>query len=173
MMAGHRALAAATLFGLAAVVLTLRVIGRPAVLDSPDHPSTVIVPTAPNVSALSPSDGSATPISKPPLMLLPDRFGATCGSGISLPSEPGWPTRAGRGTPQTSCAFAASVLQAYQKVHPSLGDAKRTLTAKSVMPCPPNGEQCDGPPVVLNCAVDAANKWVTCSDDGGKQVLLF
>jgi hypothetical protein len=34
-------------------------------------------------------------------------------------------------------------------------------------------EQCDGPPVALNCAVDETNKWVTCSDRSGMRVLLF
>jgi hypothetical protein len=162
-MASSRTLSAATLFGLAAVVLSLRVVGGPTVLGSPDHPATAVVPAAPNVAAPSSSDGSAITLSKPPLALLPDRFGATCGSGITLSGQPGWPTRAGRGTPQTSCAFAANVLKAYKAGHPSPDDAERTLTATSVMPCPDYGEQCDGPPVVLNCAVDEANKWVTCS----------
>jgi serine/threonine-protein kinase len=100
-------------------------------------------------------------------------FGATCGSGINLPGKQGWPTRAGRGTPETACAFAVNVLEAYRDSHPSPGSATRTVTADSVVQCPDYGEQCDGPPVVVNCAIDDNNTWVTCSDRGEAQVLLF
>jgi len=105
--------------------------------------------------------------------LLPDRFGATCGSGITLPGRQGWPTRAGRGTPETSCAFANNVLQAYLSTHPSPDNAARTVTAASVVPCPDYGEQCEGPHVVLTCAIAENHDWVTCSDGRGALVLLF
>jgi serine/threonine protein kinase, bacterial len=174
MTASTRTLVAASrLFGLAVVVLTVRVIGGPIVSDSPDDSSKATVTAAPSGVAQGPSDASATGISKPPLVLVPDRFGATCGSGINLPGQPRWPTRAGRGTPQTSCAFAANVLKAYKKDHPSTDDTARMLTATSVIVCADFREQREGPPVMLICAVDETNKWVTCSDGSGTRVLLF
>ncbi|HYR17413.1 MAG TPA: hypothetical protein VEQ67_24855 [Mycobacterium sp.] len=47
------------------------------------------------------------------------------------------------------------------------------MTADSVVACPDYGEQCVGPPVVLNCAIDDNGTSVTCSDGGVAQVLLF
>ena len=168
------ALAAATLFGFAAVVLSLKLIGGPATSGPrPARSSTVTAPTTPSTVARAPAENSPTGVSKPPLVLQPDRFGATCGSGVTLPGHNGWPSRAGRGTPETSCAFAVNVLEAYRDSHPSPDNASRAVTAASVVPCPDYGEQCDGPPVVLNCVIDENDKWVTCSGDGGAQVLLF
>jgi hypothetical protein len=74
---------------------------------------------------------------------------------------------------QRACAFAVNVLKAYRDSHPSPGSATRTVTADSVVACPDYGEQCVGPPVVLNCAIDDNGTWVTCSDGGVAQVLLF
>jgi serine/threonine-protein kinase len=169
----HRALlAAATLFGFAAIVLSLKLIGGPATSGPQSvHSSTVTPPTTP--IPVFPVESPPAGVFKPPLVLLPDMFGATCGSGINLPGKQGWPTRAGRGTPETACAFAVNVLEAYRDSHPSPGSATRTVTADSVVQCPDYGEQCDGPPVVVNCAIDDNNTWVTCSDRGEAQVLLF
>jgi serine/threonine-protein kinase len=167
-------LAALTLFALAAVVLSLKVIGGPTELSlRPARSSTVTMPTTPSSFARPPVQSPSTGVSKPSLVLLPDRFGATCGSGITLPGQQGWPTRAGRGTPETSCAFVDNVLQAYRNSNPSPDNAARTVTAASVVPCPDFGEQCDGPPVALNCAIDEKGEWVTCSDGSGAKVLLF
>jgi serine/threonine-protein kinase len=169
----HRALlAAATLFGFAVIVLSLKLIGGPTTSGPQSvHTSTVTPPATP--ITVSPAESPPAAVSKPPLVLLPDKFGATCGSGITLPGQHGWPTRAGRGTPETACAFAANVLEAYRDSHPSPGSATRTVTADSVVACPDYGEQCVGPPVVVNCAIDDNGTWVTCSDGGVAQVLLF
>jgi serine/threonine-protein kinase len=165
-------LAAATLFGLAVIVLSLKVIGGQGTPGPQSvRSSTVTATTAP--SPMSPAEGPPAGLSKPRLALLPDRFGATCGSGLTLPGQQGWPTRAGRGTPETPCAFAVNVLVAYRSSHPSPDDATRTVTAVSVVPCPDYGEQCDGAPVLINCAIDEDDKWVTCSGEGRAQVLLF
>jgi hypothetical protein len=167
-------LAAVTLLGFAAVVLSLKVIGGPtASSPQPARSSTVTMPAAPSSIARPPALSLPTGVSKPSLVLLPDRFGATCGSGITFPGQQGWPTGAGRGTPETSCAFAANVLQAYRNSYPSSDNAARTVTAATVVPCPDFGEQCGGPPVVLNCAIDEKGLWVTCSDGSGAKVLLF
>jgi hypothetical protein len=101
----------------------------------------VTMPTAPSSIARPPALSLPTGVSKPSLVLLPDRFGATCGSGITFPGQQGWPTGAGRGTPETSCAFAANVLQAYRNSYPSSDNAARTVTAASVVPCPDFGER--------------------------------
>jgi serine/threonine-protein kinase len=167
-------LTAVTLLGCAAVVLSLKVIGGPTALSrQPDRSSTVTMPTTPSSIARPPVESSPTGVSEPSLVQLPDRFGATCGSGITFPGQDGWPTRAGRGTPETSCVFAVNVLQAYRSSDPSSDNAARTATAASVVPCPDFGEQCGGPPIVLNCAIDEKDRWVTCSDGSGAKVLLF
>jgi hypothetical protein len=128
-------LTAVTLLGCAAVVLSLRVIGVPTALSrQPDRSSTVTMPTTPSPIARPPVESSPTGVSEPSLVQLPDRFGATCGSGITIRGQHGWPTRAGRGRPETSCAFADHVLQAYRSSDPSSDNVARPVTAASVVP---------------------------------------
>jgi hypothetical protein len=106
-------LAAATLFGFAAVVLSLKLIGGPATSGPQSVRSSTVTPPTTRITVF-PAESPPAGVSKPPLVLLPDKFGATCGTGITLPARQGWPTRAGRGTPETACAFSVNVLEAYR-----------------------------------------------------------
>jgi serine/threonine-protein kinase len=108
---------------------------------------------------------------KPPLVASPDRYAATCGNGIALPARQGVPTRGGRGTPETSCAFAFNVLKAYRDGVP--GDPERTISVASVVPRPGTGAQCVGEPVTVTCVIHDAEAWITCTDGGASRVFLF
>jgi hypothetical protein len=150
-------------------VLCLKLIGAPG----GHRAASSITPSGPSVFSGSPSVyGSQPATAKPPFVLPPDEYGATCGSGIAAP-ERGWPTRGGRGTPPTACAFAFNVLKGYQGPHPSPGDTAPTITVESVVPCPDTGSQCVGLGVEVNCANHGDEAWITCTDGGSDGVYLF
>lgn len=162
--------AAAALFGIAAMVLSLKLIGGPG----GHHAAVTVTPSSsPVVSGLPSLYDPPPAAAKPPLVLLPDRYGATCGNGIALPAQPGWPTRAGRGTPQTSCAFAFNVLKVYRDSYPLPGNGARTITVESDGPCPDTGSQCLGESVAVSCVIHGDETWITCTDGGASRVYLF
>jgi serine/threonine-protein kinase len=164
-----RAMAAAALFGIAAMVLSLKLIGGPGA----HHATSTVTPTSSPVVSNLPSVYEAPPAAvKPPLVLDADRYGATCGNGIALQAQQGWPTRGGRGTPETSCAFAFNVLMAYRDSYPHPGSAARMIV-ESVVPCPDTGSQCTGQGVAVSCVVNRDGAWITCIDGGASRVYLF
>jgi hypothetical protein len=166
-----RALAAtAAPFGIAAIMLSLKVFGG---LGGHHAVSTVTPTSSPAVSDVPSAYGPPPVAGKPPLVLAADRYGATCGNGIALPAQQGWPTRGGRGTPETPCAFVFNVLKAYRDSYPLPGNAARTIAVESVVPCPETGSQCMGTGVAVSCDIAGDEAWITCTDGGASRVYLF
>jgi serine/threonine-protein kinase len=152
---------------IAVVVLLFNVI-RNATFTPGSKPATT--PTRGALATGAPTMTTAP--ARPPLVVPPDIYGATCGSGVALP-EHGWPTRAGRGTPETSCAFAFNVLTAYKNSYPLPGNAARTVYADGIVPCDATGAQCTGEKVVVQCAFYGSDAWITCTDGQNARVYLF
>jgi serine/threonine-protein kinase len=159
----------ATLLVLAAGVLILKTIGQPIV----DPPKSSGVAPFPSASSAPSADKPPASIAKPSLIVAPDRYGATCGNGIEIRGERTWPTRTGRATPETSCAFAFNVLKAYQRTPQTPGTTPATVAVDSVVPCPETGAQCNGSSTRVSCVIDSGDHWITCTDDEGQRVYLF
>jgi serine/threonine-protein kinase len=122
------------LMAITAVALMVNVLHRPTTPSSQHGTQSARMTTSVPTRIAVPSTGVATLTTpsasvRPPLVISPDREGATCGSGIKLVGEQGWPMRAGRGTPETSCAFVFNVLKAYRSGDAQSPGAVRTITA--------------------------------------------
>jgi hypothetical protein len=162
--------AAAALFGIAAMVLSLKLIGG----LGDHHAAVTVTPPSSPVGSGWPSAYEPPPAAaKPPLVLPADRYGATCCNGIALPAQPGWPSRGGRGTPETSCAFAFNVLKAYRDSYPLPGSPARTISVESDVPFPDTDSQCLGQSVAVSCVIHGDETWITCTDGGASRVYLF
>jgi len=107
----------------------------------------------------------------PPIVREPDTFGEVCANGFSLPGHSGWATHSGRGSAQTSCFFANSVLTAYWDQYPSPDEANRVVIAAGTVPCSSTGGECSGDRFVMRCAVSERETWITCT--GGKNARVY
>lgn len=107
----------------------------------------------------------------PPIVREPDTFDKLCASGFQLSGQSGWGTRSGRGSAQTSCFFADSVLHAYWDQHGSPDETSRVVVAEGTVPCGTTGGECSGDRFVMRCAVLARDTWVTCI--GGKDARVY
>ncbi|MBE1552285.1 hypothetical protein GGC64_006372 [Mycobacterium sp. OAS707] len=159
---------AATLLVLAAAVLMLRVTGQPIA----HAPRAVGVSPFPSASSV-PTDRVSAGAAQPSLIVSPDRYGATCGHGIQMSQDGRWPTRTGRASPETPCAFAFNVLTAYQREPREPGTTPIVIAAESVVPCPQTGAQCAGASTQVSCEKQAEEDWITCTAEEGLRVYLF
>lgn len=107
----------------------------------------------------------------PPIMAVPDIYGENCSSGLHLNGQSGWGTSAGRGSPETSCFFAKSVLLAYAGQHGAESVERRTVIAQGSVPCPSTGARCAGNDFVVECAALGSEPWITCM--GGRNARVF
>jgi serine/threonine protein kinase len=112
----------------------------------------------------------------PPLVTGPDLGPqhATCDGGYQLPTATGFGTRAGRGTPQTSCIFANSVLNAYWHAYGNASLAMRPVSAQGAVSCTTIGVGCDPSNpgnFLMQCAGDGANPWIKCT--GGNNAVVY
>src|SRR4029077_19766631 len=114
------------------------------------------------------SDSAAVP---PPLVQSPDTFGETCSSGYQLPNKSGWATHSGRGSTETSCFFAHSVLHSYWDQYPSPSEHSRVVIARGKVPCSSTGGECSADQFVMRCAVYGGDSWITCT--GGKNARVY
>ncbi len=117
------------------------------------------------------------PAMPPPLVTGPDESGshAICDQGFQLPNASGFGTQAGRGTPQTSCYFAHSVLVAYWNTYGNASSATRTISAPGYVSCSTvPGANCDPKNTtnfLMECAGDGSNPWIKCT--GGKDAIVY
>ena len=113
----------------------------------------------------------------PPLVTGPDQSGshASCDQGYQLPNATGFGTNAGRGTPETSCYFAHSVLVAYWNAYGNASAASRTISAPGYVACDTvPGANCDPRNTtnfLMHCAGDGSNPWIKCT--GGKDAVVY
>ena len=178
---GHRALLTAIGVGavalLAAVGITTGLLPNPSSRSSPDSPAG----SAAGVSGDSPGDSPAPvpnwPAALPPPLTGPDGSAAQqiCDQGFAVPGQTGWATRAGRGSPGTSCYFANSVLTSYWAKYGNASREPRTVSAPGTVACSSvPGSECDANGnFVLNCVAGAQDTWITCTGGNNARVYLF
>jgi predicted Ser/Thr protein kinase len=97
-----------------------------------------------------------------------------CGAGWSLTNTSGWGSHSGRGSAQTSCYFARSVLSSYWTEYGNASRAPRTVSAPGAVDCRTvDGASCDGPNFMLQCAAYGSDNWITCAGGNNARVYLF
>ena len=116
--------------------------------------------------------GGATP----PLMMGADNSAAhdSCDEGWSLARLSGWGTRSGRGSGETSCYFARSVLSSYWNQYGNASRDPRTVFAPGAVDCRTvDGAICNGPNFVMHCQAYGSDNWITCTGGNNARVYLF
>lgn len=128
-------------------------------------------PTAPG------SSGPPTPAGGlPPIIQGPDnsRSHQSCDQGFSIPTASGFGSHAGRGTPETSCYFASSVLTSYWNQYGNASRQPRTVAAPGAVDCSTvPGAQCAGPNFLMQCAAYGSDNWITCTGGNNARVYLY
>jgi len=111
----------------------------------------------------------------PPLVLGPDNTASheRCDAGWSLTGVSGWGTRSGRGTPETSCFFARSVLTAYWNQYGNAIRESRTVSAPGAVDCRSVARSCDGPNFIMHCGAYEFDNWITCVGGNNARVYLY
>ena len=92
----------------------------------------------------------------------------SCDQGFSLPIGNGFGTHAGRGTPETSCLFANSVLTVYWAEYGNASPLPRAVSAPGAVDCKAvPGALCNGSNFLMHCQQHPGDSWITCI--GGQQ----
>ena len=90
-------------------------------------------------------------------------------------STTGFGSRGGRGSPQTSCYFANTVLRTYWNTYGNATNGLRTVSAPGAVDCfTVPGANCDpknAANFLMQCAGDGANPWIRCT--GGKDAVVY
>jgi serine/threonine-protein kinase len=137
--------------------------------------------TEKTTSPSSPSAPSTPPpaTAMPPLVMGPDNSASheSCDQGESLPNQSGWGSRSGRGTPETSCYFASSVLRSYWAQFGRPTRDLRTVSAPGAVACDTvAGARCDPANTanfLMDCAAYGSDNWVTCTGGSNARVYLY
>lgn len=122
------------------------------------------------------SASASTPAStgrsgKPAAVADPDGAGQRCSEGFHVKGRKGFGTHSFRGSRETSCAFAAKVLEAYwEQVGMPTKDPK-SITAAGSVSCRSTGAECSGNDFVMKCAAQNDEDWITCV--GGKNARVY
>jgi serine/threonine-protein kinase len=109
----------------------------------------------------------------PPLVQAPDTYGDMCGNGFHATGRSGWATNAGRGSAETSCSFARSVLFAYWDQYNAPSIERRTVLAAGRVPCPTTGGRCVRDDFVMECAGFGSDPWITCTGGRNARVYIY
>jgi serine/threonine-protein kinase len=112
----------------------------------------------------------------PPIVQGPDNSLShqSCDQGFSLPTASGFGSHAGRGTPETSCYFASSVLTSYWNQYGNASRQPRTVAAPGAVDCNTvSGAQCAGPNFLMQCAAYGSDNWITCTGGNNARVYLY
>jgi serine/threonine-protein kinase len=125
--------------------------------------------------ARSETTGRPTPTQSvpPPLVQSPDSYDESCGNGFHVTGRSGWATNSGRGSSETSCSFARSVLLAYWNQNGSASMDPRTVVAGGKVACPTTGGRCAGNDFVMECAVFGSDPWITCTGGRNARVYIY
>jgi serine/threonine-protein kinase len=127
--------------------------------------SPVPIPSRPPVAAL------------PPLVTGPDQSAShtSCDQGYRFTNATGFGTHGGRGSPETSCYFANTVLVAYWNTYGSASTASRIVSAPGAVDCVTvPGASCDSRDLanfLMQCSGDGSNPWIKCT--GGKEAVVY
>lgn len=174
----------AVIAGVAAVLLAAVgvVIGLLAHRDGGSPPAaspTSVPPTTASSEPAGTPNATPGPDTLPPMVRGPDSSASqeSCDQGYSLPNSTGWGSRAGRGTPQTSCFFANSVLHSYWSQFGDASRDERIVSTPGSVPCyTVNGAQCDpgnDALFLITCAAYGSDKWITCAGGNNARVYLY
>ncbi|MCV7176171.1 serine/threonine-protein kinase [Mycolicibacterium sphagni] len=128
------------------------------------------------VPSSAPGFPAPVPAGPPPLVRGPDNSARheQCDDGWSISNASGWGTRSGRGSPQTSCFFARSVLLSYWNQYGNASRDARTVSAPGAVDCRSVGAgACDGANFVMQCVADGADNWITCTGGNNARVYLY
>ena len=159
----------------------------PSAGPSPSKSYSIPAPTT-SVQAQSPSElpppapPSAPPgvpppaAALPPLVQGPDNSASqqSCDNGYQLNNVAGWGSHAGRGSQDTSCFFASSVLTSYWDEYGNASRQPRTMSAPGAVSCQTvDGALCDGSNFVMQCVAYPSDNWITCTGGKNARVYLF
>jgi serine/threonine kinase PknH len=168
------AVSAALLLGTVGVI-----IGLLANQKSPPPPGAGPQPgSTPQVPSPSQSQSPSPPgvPAQPPLVLGPDSSPShqSCDEGFSLTNVTGFGSHSGRGTPETSCYFARSVLMSYWNTYGNASRQLRTVSAPGSVDCNSvEGARCDGSNFLMECAAYGSDNWITCTGGNNARVFLY
>ena len=174
----------AVIAGVAAVLLAAVgvVIGLLAHRDSSPPPAAAPTSIPANTAPREPTETPITtpkPNALPPTVHGPDSSASheSCNEGYSLPNSDRWGSRAGRGTPETSCFFANSVLHSYWSQFGDASRDERVVSTPGSVPCNTvNGAQCDPSNeslFLITCAAYGSDAWITCTGGNNARVYLY
>ncbi|MFV8245283.1 serine/threonine-protein kinase [Mycolicibacterium peregrinum] len=110
----------------------------------------------------------------PPLVTGPDQSSLhqTCDDGFAATTASGFGSRAGRGTPETSCLFTNSVLTSYWAEYGNASPLPRAVSAPGAVDCGRvPGALCDGSNFLMHCQQSPGDNWITCT--GGKNARVY
>jgi serine/threonine-protein kinase len=113
----------------------------------------------------------------PPLVTGPDQSTThqSCDQGFQLSTATGYGSHGGRGSPQTSCYFANTVLRTYWNTYGNATNGSRTVSAPGAVDCfTVAGASCDPRNTanfLMQCAGDGPNPWIRCT--GGKDAVVY
>lgn len=128
---------------------------------------------APPPSA-SPRDPAQADGPVPPLITGPDQSSLhqSCDDGFAATTAAGFASRAGRGTPETSCLFTNSVLTSYWAEYGNASPLPRAVSAPGAVDCGTvPGALCDGSNFLMHCQQSPGDSWITCT--GGKNARVY
>jgi serine/threonine kinase PknH len=173
------AVVAVLLLGGIGVVIGL--LAQPAQNAGPAPTSAVPERTTEKTTSSSNSSAPPPPTSTalPPLVTGPDNSASheSCDQGESVPNQSGWGSRSGRGTPETSCYFASSVLKSYWAQFGRPTRDLRTVSAPGAVGCNTvAGARCDPANTanfLMDCAAYGSDNWVTCTGGSNARVYLY
>ena len=124
-----------------------------------------------------PSSATSVPSGRPPpLVTGPDQSSLheTCDQGFTLPTATGFGTRAGRGSPETSCFFANSVLTSYWATYHNASPLPRAVSAPGAVDCTTvPGARCDGSNFLMQCQAFSGDGFITCTGGNNARVYLW
>jgi serine/threonine-protein kinase len=112
----------------------------------------------------------------PPLVTGPDlsSLHQSCDQGFYLPTGTGFGTHAGRGTPETSCLFANSVLTSYWAEYGNASPLPRAVSAPGAVDCKTvPGALCNGSNFLMHCQQHPGDSWITCIGGSSARVYLW
>jgi serine/threonine kinase PknH len=121
--------------------------------------------------------GTTEPTSAlPPLVTGPDlsTLHQSCDRGFSMPTTTGFGSRGGRGTPETSCLFAKSVLNSYWAEYGNASPLPRAVSAPGAVDCAAvPGALCNGSNFLMHCQQTPGDSWITCVGGNNARVYLW
>jgi serine/threonine-protein kinase len=98
----------------------------------------------------------------------------SCDQGFTLPNATGYGTHAGRGTPETSCLFANSVLTSYWAEYGNASPLPRAVSAPGAVDCKSvPGALCNGSNFLMHCQQYPGDGWITCIGGSSARVYLW